>query len=547
MKGNTVPTGKSPKKPTQTRFGTTFSEDDASEEEDTFYSFSSNGGSFNGMGKNGTENAESWSRRKTAYSHVFTGVKEDLRSPSKSNTQTTGFASDGFQKKESSAESSKKESQANGVNGHKTEFDPLRDFNLGGESPRKFSGTSPSKFGFGDGIGKENKQSGARKIAVPRHLKDKTPVADDSASPPPDPKPPIFSFPTANGEANATKDDSTAFSFDMPSTSSTKPTFNFRSTSAQRKTPQPEPTPEPDRPLDPDEIPKTPPPVEDRRFAFAFSKLDVNKPTQPKTSPTKPPKPINIDEWTKKFEGMNPFMSPETKKLSEDKNFWSSVPLKPSPRKTRSGRPQSKNEHFANLNDLKENLPKSGAQARFESPGVTPVAHTFNINVPLEKKEKTFKFYTPTDAGISTPNQATQQPTPATTPFQPTQPPPSASAASKSYDPVPKFNPPNPPKKLIPNPSNPKEFTFFVPPKEEMISLAAELQCYHASYVRERTNFEAAWQLYEKGLKFADEASVRKYLDSHALMMKARSEAEALHTLCLERWGTVAKFTGFTG
>jgi len=79
-----------------------------------------------------------------------------------------------------------------------------------------------------------------------------------------------------------------------------------------------------------------------------------------------------------------------------------------------------------------------------------------------------------------------------------------------------------------------------------MASLAEELQKYHAAYIFERARFEAVWHQYEQSMNLTDELSLRAYLDTRTLMLKERDETEALHALCLERWGAVAKFSGFT-
>ena len=123
-----------------------------------------------------------------------------------------------------------------------------------------------------------------------------------------------------------------------------------------------------------------------------------------------------------------------------------------------------------------------------------------------------------------------------------------AHRSSESTE-IPVLNAPNPPKLLIPRPSNPNEFSFSVPSKTEMQILAAEVQQYHIAYVVERSRFEEAWNKYEAEIQFqfTDEAKVRTYLDVKDQLIKQRAEMESLHSLCLERWGSVAKFSGFTG
>lgn len=469
---------KTPKreKPQQSRFGTTF-EDDISKdgsEEDTFFSFSSNGGSFQSAA--GGQKEGIWSGRSTAYSHVYAGVKEDLRSPMKGTS--TNFTTDGF---------------------------------------------SPRKNGFTNSHG-----------TATTNGRTKTPETE--------PDPPIFSF--TPGPAQ-------------------------RKTSGQRRQSEgPATTPF----VHPNEIPKTPPPVEERRFTSAFSRLnvDANK-TKARVTPKKPEPKMNIDEWTERFAGMNPFMSPETKTLSEDKNFWSSVPLKSTPQKAKPSIPQTakpserpmarprsrKAGGLGDMGDLKRDLPK--AETKFESAGPVPVFGAFNMNVPSPKSrgEPTFNFAARSPVKPVVPEPTTpvraQQPTPQSTPFQP----PPFTAFPQPAPPVfsqppiqePSLNPPIPPKRLIPSIEKPKEFYFSVPPPAEMQALAAEVQAYHTAYVMERVRFEEAWNKYESHIQFVftSEAKVRQYLDLKERLIKQRVEMETLHTLCLERWGSVAKFSGFTG
>ena len=476
---------KTPKRPGPTKFGTTFQLESDEEglgesEEDTFFSFSSNGGSFNATPQGKKES--SWSERRTAYSHVFTGVKEDLRSPSKGKsttatgagfafeTKSTGFASDGFKLPTKAAEST-----TNGV---------------------------------GSGFAKETTKTSEA--------------------------PPLF----ANGPAR-------------------RKSSQTRSSSSSTTTP----------PIDPNEVPKTPPPVEERRFASAFSRLNVNtsptkaSPTRAsptRASPTKasPPKPkekIDINDWTKRFEGMNPFMSPETKKLSEDPKFWSSAPLKATPTPARRfplrGIKVKRTGGLGDMSDMKKELPKTDGGVKLNGAGVTPVFATFNVNIP----NPSFAVPpTPTMFGgmatsspikPTTPMDTTQQPTPAATPhFNPP-----TSPSRPSTHCIPQLHPPTPPKQLIPRPSSPKEFSFSVPPKAEMQSLAAEVQAYHIAYISERSRFEEALKTYEEHINFTDEQIVRTYLKVKEELIWKRTEMEALHTLCLERWGSVAKFAGFTG
>jgi len=460
---------KTPKRPGPTKFGTTFQpeseEESAESEEDTFFSFSSNGGSFNGVdGKK----EQSWSERRSAYSHVFTGVKEDLRSPSKPKpatgftfeTKSTGFASDGF------------------------------------KLPPKGTAESTTN-GLGGGFAKETTKTSEA--------------------------PPLF----ANGPARR-------------KSSQTRP-------SSSSSTPPP--------PINPKEIPKTPPPVEERRFASAFSRLNVN--TSPnKASPPKPKETFNIDDWTKTFEGMNPFASPETKKLSEDPKFWSSVPLKATPTPARRvpirGIKVKRAGGLGDMSDMKKELPKTDGGIRLNGVGVTPVFATFKVDIPYGQNPSFATPPPPTVFGgmatsqpstLTTPLETTQQPTPASTPlFNPP-----LSPRRPSVQCIPQLHPPTPPKQLIPRPSNPKEFSFSVPPKAEMQSLAAQVQAYHIAYIAERSRFEEALKSYEEHINFTDEQIVRTYLQFKEELIWKRTEMEALHTLCLERWGSVAKFAGFTG
>lgn len=80
-----------------------------------------------------------------------------------------------------------------------------------------------------------------------------------------------------------------------------------------------------------------------------------------------------------------------------------------------------------------------------------------------------------------------------------------------------------------------------------MQSLAGEVQAYHIAYISERSRFEEALKTYEENINFTDEQIVRTYLKVTEELIWKRTEMEALHTLCLERWGSVAKFAGFTG
>jgi len=79
--------------------------------------------------------------------------------------------------------------------------------------------------------------------------------------------------------------------------------------------------------------------------------------------------------------------------------------------------------------------------------------------------------------------------------------------------------------------------------------LAAEVQGYHTAYVMESSRFQEAWNKYETQIQFefTSETRVRQYLDLKEKLIKQRAEMENLHTLCLERWGSVAKFSGFAG
>ena len=457
---------KTPKRTGRTQFGTTFqSESEEESDDDIFFSFSSNGGSFNGMGG---KKQESWSERQSAYSHVFTGVKEDIRSPAKAKpapsnngfafeTKSTGFASDGFKIPPKATEST--------MNGREGDFT------------------------------------------------NETTKTSEAA--------PLF----ANGPAR--RKSSQAWS---TLNSTTPPTAS-------------------------NEVPKTPPPVEERRFASAFSRLNFN--TSPtKVSPTKPKEKINIDEWTHEFEGMNPFMTSETKNLSEDKNFWSSVPLKATPPRTRRvpvrGIKIKRGGGLADMSEMKKELPEMGGGIKLNGVGVAPAFATFNVDVPAVQKPT---FAAPPAASLfggvptspvkpTTPLDTTQQPTPEAAPLfnplVPSSPPPPSQF-------IPELHPPMPPKQLIPCPSNPKEFSFSVPPKPEMQSLAGEVHAYHIAYLAERLRFEEAVKAYEEHLNFTDEQTVRIYLKIKEELIMKRTEMEALHTLCLERWGSVAKFAGFTG
>jgi curved DNA-binding protein CbpA len=456
---------KSPKreKPQQSRFGTTFEDDIPryGSEEDTFFSFSSNGGSFRSAA--GEQKEGIWSGRSTAYSHVFAGVKEDLRSPMKGTS--TNFSTDGF-------------------------------------SPRKNGFTANS-----NGTATTNGKT-------------KTPERE--------PDPPIFSF--TPGPAQ-------------------------RKTSGQRRqSKRPGTTPS----VDPNKIPKTPPPVDERRFTSAFSRLnvDANK-TKARVTPKKPEPKMNIDEWTQKFAGMNPFMSPETKTLSEDKNFWSSVPLKSTPQTAKSSKRPARSRKgggLEDMGDLQRDLPK--AQTKFGSPGPVPVFGAFNMDVPSPMTRPTFNFAATSPVNPVVPEPTTpfraQQPTPQSTPSQPPPftafPQPAEPLFTQPFIQEPFLNPLIPPKLLIPSIAKPKEFSFSVPPPAEMQALAAEVQAYHTAYVMERVRFEEAWNKYETLVQFVftSEAKVREYLDLKERLIKQRAEMETLHTLCLERWGSVAKFSGFT-
>ena len=473
---------KTPKgeKTQQSRFGTTFDEDSTKDdsENDAFFSFSTNSGSFTGAASEKKE--APWSGRPSAYSHVFSGVKEDLRSPTKGTS--TGFASDGF---------------------------------------------SPRKNGYAA------KTNG-------------TPTANGPTKTPPERArdPPIFSF---------TPD----------------PALRKTSSKSQQRRQSEKATPTP--PLDPNEIPKTPPPVEERRFASAFSRLNVDG---NKVKPRNPPKSkegkMNMDEWTQNFAEMNPFMSPGTKKLSEDKNFWSSAPLTSTPPQAGSGKkppscPRSRRGGgLGDMRDLKRDLPKT--ETKFESPGVVPVYPAFTMEVPTSQGQAkpVFNLFgtssvKPAAPEPTIPFQGTQQPTPVASPVRPAQPAPNGFANFPEPSPPPVFTksnveepslkPPLPPKRLIPAIDKPKEFSFSVPPQAEMQLLAAEVQGYHTAYVMESSRFQEAWNKYETQIQFdfTSEAKVRQYLDLKEKLIKQRAEMESLHTLCLERWGSVAKFSGFAG
>ena len=467
---------KTPKRSGPTKFGTTFqpvSDEELESEEDTFFSFSSNGGSFNGTESNKKEQ-QSWSERRSAYSHVFTGVKEDMRSPSKPKpapqtagfafeTKSTGFASDGF----------------------------------------KFPPKAVETNGLGAGFAKSTtKTSNA---------------------------PPLF----ANGPARRKSSQTRS------SSNSTTPLTESN------------------------EVPKTPPPVEERRFASAFSRLNVN--TSPnKVPPTKPTSKINIDDWTKKFEGMNPFMTPDTKKLSEDPKFWSSVPLKATPTPARRVplrgiKVKRGGGGLGDMSDMKKELPKTDCGGiKLNGVGVAPVSATFNVDVPNVQQppssgvpptpSRMFGGIPTSPGKPSTPLDPTQQqPTPAATPlFNPPSHHPNSPPRPTHHD-IPELYPPTPPKQLIPHPSSPQEFSFSVPSKAEMQSLAGEVQAYHIAYIAERYRFEEALKAYEEHINFTDEQIVRTYLKVKEELILTRTEMEALHTLCLERWGSVAKFAGFTG
>ena len=209
------------------------------------------------------------------------------------------------------------------------------------------------------------------------------------------------------------------------------------------------------------------------------------------------------------------------------------------------------------MGELKRDLPK--AETKFETPGPVPVFGVFNMDVPSPKSrgEPTFNFGATSHVSPATPEPTTpfraQQPTPQSTPAQPLP----FTTFSQPAPPVfpqppieePSLNPPDPPKRLIPSITKPKEFSFSVPPPAEMQLLAAEVQAYHTAYVTERVRFEEAWNKYETQVQFVftSEAKVREYLDLKERLLKQRAEMETLHTLCLERWGSVAKFSGFTG
>lgn len=470
---------KTPKKTTQAGFGTSFEEEES--EEETFYSFSSNGGSFNQ-----TEKPEhTWSGRSSAYSHVFTGAKEDLRSPLKSNPKPTTtskrFSSDGFQTK-----------QHNGFAGD--------GFKVNGSA----AGTAKQPF-------------------KATEAKPDTPPAFESGP-------------------GRRKSQQRSASSASNSATETGPSY-------------------------PDEIPKTPPSVEERRFATAFSRLNVNHEQSTKPTPAKPREPINIEDWTKKFEGLNPFLSPETKKSSEDKNSWSSQPLGTSPRhgRIRVGGGKVRKGGLADMGDLKSELPKADGEPKVlsEGFGVAPTSVKFNIQIPTTAQNPTGIFpaappaeFVPAKPSSPTspvgrpypPKDVPQEPIPVATPVAdrnstvPDQPGP------ESHGVIPVLNPPVPPKRLIPRPSNPKEFSFSVPSMPEMQLLAQEVHAYHSAYVTERSRFDQAWTEYEAYLSvFTSEQKVRAYLEVKDRISGQRAEMDAIHTLCLERWGSVAKFSGFTG
>ena len=77
--------------------------------------------------------------------------------------------------------------------------------------------------------------------------------------------------------------------------------------------------------------------------------------------------------------------------------------------------------------------------------------------------------------------------------------------------------------------------------------LAHEVHAYHMACIAERFRFEEAVKAYEENLNFTDEQTVRTYLKVKEELILKRTEMEALHRLCLERWGLVAKFAEFTG
>ena len=305
-------------------------------------------------------------------------------------------------------------------------------------------------------------------------------------------------------------------------------------------------------PLDPNEIPKTPPPVEDRRFASAFSRLKVNT-DQPNRSPTKPKDPIDMRQWKEKFEGMNPFMTPRSQKLSEDKSFWSSVPLKSSPNSARrAGRPRTRGT--AHTNWEKPEAPSFPTSAGGEGVqfgvGTTNAPSVFpgvKIN-PLAQTTEDFIL----EFGAPSPDSPRKPKVPSTR-VKPEglseDPPPSPRrvdpAIPPAQPPIPILNPPTPPKRLIPRPSSPKEFSFFVPPKSEMQTLAEEVQVYHGAYIQEGARFEESWKSYESTIQFHNEPAVRGYLELKGRLLQQRAQMEALHTLCLERWGAVSRFAGF--
>jgi hypothetical protein len=216
------------------------------------------------------------------------------------------------------------------------------------------------------------------------------------------------------------------------------------------------------------------------------------------------------------------------------------------------------------MSDMKRDLPKP---VNFAAPGVVPVFATFNVDALKTDNPVVNRFNfpsgTPATLGelfdatksVATPKPVPQQPTPVTTPTfhfpnnttsQPTCAP---QPAFEATDTIPTLDPPVPPKLLIPSLSSPNEFSFSVPSKAEMQLLAAEVQAYHTAYVAEHARFEEALNKYENQLQFlfTNEQKVRAYLEIKERLLKQRAEMEGLHTLCLERWGSVAKFSGFTG
>src|SRR5262249_34980347 len=104
-----------------------------------------------------------------------------------------------------------------------------------------------------------------------------------------------------------------------------------------------------------------------------------------------PKDPIDMKEWSQKFEGMNPFVTSGSQTLSEDKNFWSSAPIKSSP--TPARRPgKARTRGMAKTNGEKapnQTTTSGGGGSQFDTgtANIPPVFPGFKVDPPAETKE----------------------------------------------------------------------------------------------------------------------------------------------------------------